>query len=105
MPTYLYCEINDDGSDGERFEIVQSISEPHLLVNPKNGRKVRRVYCAPNLAMHYTAQAQKSSLSNERIEKLGFTKYQKDKLTGTYHKVAGKDPRAPGKFNPHGLPQ
>ena len=103
MPTYLYCELNDDGSDGKTFEIYQSLGEPHLLVNPQNGRKVRRVYCAPNLPLRYSAPAQKDSLSNERVEKLGFTKYQKDKLTGTYHKVAGKDPRAPDKFNPHGL--
>ncbi len=105
MPTYLYCEINDDGSDGETFEIYQSLDEPHLLVNPRNGRKVRKVFCAPNVALRYTGPAQKTNLSNERVEKLGFTKYQKDKLTGTYHKVAGKDPRAPAKFNPRGLPK
>jgi predicted nucleic acid-binding Zn ribbon protein len=103
MPTYLYCEVLDDGSDGETIEVVQSIHEPALTVHPETGRKLRRIYCAPNLATRYTTQAQKSNLSNERLEKLGFTKYEKDKLTGTYNKVAGKDPRAPGSFNPRGL--
>ena len=103
MPTYLYCEVLEDGSDGETIEVIQSMNEPPLAVHPKSGRPLRKVFCAPNLATRYTAQAQKSSLSNERLEKLGFTKYQKDKLTGTYHKTVGKDPRAPASFNPKGF--
>lgn len=103
MPTYLYCEVFPDGSDGETIEIERAINDPEPNRHPESGLPLRRVYCAPNLAMRYTAQAQKDSLSNERLEKLGFTKYQKDKLTGTYHKVAGKDARAPQKFNPRGL--
>jgi hypothetical protein len=95
MPVYLYCEILDDGSDGEPFEIVQSMSDPPLATHPETGRKVRQIFCPPNIPLRYTAQAQKTSLSNERLEKLGFTKYQKDKLTGGYNKVAGSDPRAP----------
>ena len=101
MPTYLYCEVLDDGSDGETIEIVRGLNEPEPSVHPETGRKLRRVYSAPNLAMRYTTQAQKGNLSNERIEKLGFTKYEKDKITGTYNKVAGKDARAPQSFNPH----
>ncbi len=99
MPVYLYCEILDDGSDGETFEVVQSMSDAALLNHPQSGRRVRRVYSAPNLATRYTAQAQKSSLSNERLASLGFTKYEKDKLSGKYNKVAGKDPRAPESFH------
>ena len=101
MPTYQYCEILDDGSDGEMIEIVKRVNDPAPSIHPETGRKLRRVYSVPNLAMHYTAQAQKTNLSNERIEKLGFTKYERDKLTGTYNRVAGKDPRAPSSFNPH----
>jgi predicted nucleic acid-binding Zn ribbon protein len=101
MPTYLYCEVLDNGADGETIEIVRNVNDPEPTVHPETGRKLRRIYCAPNLTMRYSAQAQKSNLSNERLEKLGFTKYEKDKLTGTYNKVAGKDARAPQSFNPH----
>ena len=102
MPTYLYCEILRDGSDGETIEVTHGVNDPAPVVHPVSGLPLRRVYCAPNLAVRYTTQAQKDSLSNERVERLGFTKYERDKLTGTYHKVAGKDPRAPKKFNPKG---
>lgn len=100
MPTYLYCEVLEDGSDGETIEIVRDMNDPVPTAHPETGRPLRRVYVAPNLAMRYTTQAQKDSLAPERLAKLGFTKYEKDKLTGTYHKTAGKDPRAPASFNP-----
>jgi len=100
MPVYVYCEVMEDGSDGEAFEVVQSMKDAALETHPESGRKVRRVYFPPNIPTRYTAQAQKGSLSNERLSNLGFTKYEKDKLTGSYNKVAGKDPRAPAQFTP-----
>ena len=33
--------------------------------------------------------------TDENVEKHGFTRYEKDKLTGRYNKTAGKDKRAP----------
>ncbi|MFW6218431.1 MAG: FmdB family zinc ribbon protein, partial [Verrucomicrobiota bacterium] len=95
MPTYLYQEILPDGSEGETFEAVQSMSEPSLKTHPKTGNPVRKVYSAPNLPTRYTEAATKSKLSNENVEKHGFTRYEKDKVTGRYHKTAGKDRRAP----------
>jgi hypothetical protein len=50
------------------------------------------------VATRYTDQALSNRLDNRRVEAAGFTKYEKDKLTGTYHKVAGKDARAPDTF-------
>jgi hypothetical protein len=38
-------------------------------------------------------------LTNENVEKHGFTRYERDKLTGNYHKTAGKDRRAPDVVN------
>jgi len=102
MPTYLYCEVLEDGSDGEMIEVTRHADDPDPDAHPETGRRLRRVYVAPNLALRYSGPAQKTSLANERLEKLGFTKYEKDKLTGTYHKVAGKDARAPQSFNPRG---
>jgi len=95
MPTYLYQEILPDGREGETFEVVQPMSEASLKTHPKTGNPVRKIYVAPNLASKYTAGATKSKLSNENVEKHGFTKYERDKVTGSYHKTAGKDRRAP----------
>ncbi len=98
MPTYVYREILEDGSDGETFEIQQSINEPTLTEHPVTGRPVRRVLQAPNISTRYSEGATKARLDNKRIEAAGFTKYERDKATGTYHKVAGKDKNAPDSF-------
>lgn len=95
MPTYVYREILSDGSEGETFEIVQRMSEPALTTHPKTGRRVRKIFLSPNVASKYTERSGKEKLSDENVEKHGFTRYEKDKVTGRYHKTAGKDQRAP----------
>jgi predicted nucleic acid-binding Zn ribbon protein len=90
MPIYVYETMRADGSAGERFELQQSMSDPALTVHPQTGEPVRRVLLAPNLASKYTPGQTKDRLDNKRVEKAGFTKYERDKLTGTYHRVAGK---------------
>ena len=47
MPTYVYEVVNNDGSAGERFEVVQTMSEPELTKHPESGRPVRRVFLPP----------------------------------------------------------
>lgn len=98
MPIYQYQVINDDGSDGLVFEIEQRMSDPTLTEHPITGKTVKRVYSAPNLATRYTPGGTESKLADKNIEKHGFTKYERDKLTGTYHKVAGADKNAPETF-------
>ena len=71
------------------------MSEPPLKEHPISGKPVRKVYAAPNLPTKYTDSATKSKLTNENVEKHGFTRYEKDKVSGKYNKTAGKDPRAP----------
>ena len=95
MPVYVYQEILPDGSDGETFECFQSMSEETLKTHPKTGNPIRKVFHAPNVVSKYTEGATKSRLSDQNIEKHGFTRYEKDKVTGRYHKTAGKDKRAP----------
>jgi Uncharacterized protein conserved in bacteria len=95
MPTYLYQEILPDGSDGPAFEVVQRMSDPVLTKHPQTGGPVRKIFATPNLPTKYTEAATKSKLSNENVEKHGFTRYEKDKVSGLYHKTAGKDRRAP----------
>lgn len=105
MPTYVYQEILPDGSEGSTFEIIQPMSEPSLKTHPVTGNPVRKVFHAPNLGSKYSPGATKSKLSNENVEKNGFTRYEKDKVTGRYHKTAGKDKRAPDVVDANKLKQ
>ncbi|MGB0370146.1 MAG: FmdB family zinc ribbon protein [Opitutales bacterium] len=98
MPIYQYQVINDDGSGGLIFEIEQRMTDPALTEHPITQKPVKRVYSAPNLATRYTPGSTKNKLENSNVEKHGFTKYERDKLTGTYHKVAGSDRNAPETF-------
>lgn len=100
MPIYVYQVLREDGSDGEVFEVEQSMSDAPLERHPLSGQRVRRVYQPPNLTTRYAPGATTSKLENKNVEKAGFTKYEKDKLTGKYHRVAGKDQRAPSVINP-----
>ena len=95
MPTYVYQEILPDGSDGEAFEYIQRMADEALKTHPKTGNPVHKVFNAPNVSSKYTEGSTQSKLSNESVEKHGFTRYEKDKVTGRYHKTAGKDKRAP----------
>jgi len=71
-----------------------------LKYHPVTGERVRRVYQSPNLAYKHTPGKIKNLTSNERVEKAGFTKYVKDRVTGRYHKEVGKDRRAPEVLDP-----
>ena len=99
MPTYLYREVFDDGSEGEPFEVEHPMTTS-LDVHPLTGNKVKRVYSPPNLATRYTPGQTKTRLEDKNVEKAGFTKYVRDKVTGTYHKTAGKNKDAPDTLRP-----
>lgn len=63
-----------------------------LATHPITGDRVRRVYAAPNLGVRYTAGRARNLLSNENLSAKGFTKYERDKVSGKYHKTAGDGP-------------
>lgn len=90
MPIYVYEVIAGDGAAGERFEVSQSMAEAALTRHPETGAPVRRVILAPHLATKHTPGQTAARLDNRNVEKAGFTKYERDKATGTYHRVAGK---------------
>lgn len=91
MPTYVYTVINKDGSDGERFEVVQKMTDPPLTRHPETGRPVRRVILAPYVAGKYTERATARTLGNDNLARHGFTKYEKTGH-GTYAKAFGSGP-------------
>jgi len=87
MPLYVYQVIEPDGSDGEVFEVMQRMSDSPLTAHPENGKPVRRLLAAPNTVTRYGS----ANLSNERLGRLGFTKYEKSG-SGRYEKTAGSGP-------------
>ncbi len=100
MPIYTYQVIEDDGSEGEIFEVEQSMKEPTLTVHPVTGKRVKRVYHPPNLAYKHTPGRIRNLTADENVEKAGFTKYVRDKVTGQYHRTAGKNKAAPDVLDP-----
>ena len=97
MPIYIYQVLTDDGSEGEIFEIEQSMTTESLTKHPVTGQSIKRIYLPPNISKKHTPGQTQKKLDNRNIEKAGFSKYERDKLTGTYHKIAGKE--GPSKFN------
>ncbi|MGC9451463.1 MAG: FmdB family zinc ribbon protein [Oceanipulchritudo sp.] len=91
MPIYVYETIQPDGTGGDRFEVRQSMKDPAMERHPETGEPVRRVFQPPHLSTRHTPGQTKSKLDNKRLEKAGFTKYERDKLTGKYNRVAGKN--------------
>lgn len=90
MPTYVYEVLDDKGEGtGEFFEVVQSIKDDALTRHPESGRPVRRVPQAFNIAGKWSDLKSKGMLSNQNLERLGFTKYEK-RGDGYMERVAGK---------------
>jgi predicted nucleic acid-binding Zn ribbon protein len=85
MPLYVYAILNDDGSEGETFEILQGMSEPTLTHHPETGQPVRRLLSAPNAPRHG------GTLSSGNLARHGFTQYKKAG-GGKYEKTAGSGP-------------
>jgi predicted nucleic acid-binding Zn ribbon protein len=91
MPTYVYQIINEDGSEGETFELVQRMADAPLEKHPQTGQTVRRVIQPPRIAGRWTESGTKKALSDSNLERLGFTKYEKSGK-GVYEKRAGSGP-------------
>ena len=92
MPTYVYQYVTDDGSEGERFELLQGIREEPLTHHPEDGRPVRRVITACNInsSVGFKGKIERD-LSDKNLDRLGFTKYVKSR-DGQYKKSVGSGP-------------
>src|SRR5437764_339553 len=91
MPTYVYQTTNEDGSDGEVFELFQKMAEPALTAHPQNGKPVRRLIQPPIIPGNWSDHASKQKLSDKNLDRMGFTKYQRAG-DGKFEKKAGKGP-------------
>lgn len=84
MPIYRYITVEPDGSEGEEFEVEQSINADPLARHPENGKPVKRVYDKLNINVEYTAGREKSLSDISRIKRAGFTVLERDKVSGKY---------------------
>ncbi len=100
MPTYVYEQILPNGEGGETFECIQRMSDAPLSHHPKTGVPIRRIFAAPNLPTRYTERVTQTRLSKDNISAHGFTRYEKDHLTGAYHKTVGRDKNLPDSIRP-----
>ncbi len=100
MPTYVYETIAADGTPGERFEVVQTMSEPELTKHPESGLPVRRVFLPPMVGGRWGDEAMARGVNDDKkLERLGFTKYVKSG-DGTYEKTVGSGPKTISRDTP-----
>jgi predicted nucleic acid-binding Zn ribbon protein len=100
MPIYVYEVVQPDGVGGERFEVEQGMNDAPLSRHPHTGEPLRKVLTAPHLATRYTPGRERQLLDTRQVEKAGFTKYERDRLTGRYHRTAQAHPEAPATIDP-----
>lgn len=86
MPIYRYITLEADGSEGEIFEVEQSATSPALKTHPESGKRVRRIYDAPNIQTQYTKGREQKLSDIKYIKSKGFEVLEKDKISGKYFK-------------------
>ena len=91
MPIYVYEIVLEDGSAGERVEILQRMSDPPLTHHPETGQPLRKVLTSAAIAGKWSNLKSSNSLSDDNLGKKGFTKYVKAG-DGKYEKSAGEGP-------------
>ncbi len=90
MPVYVYEVVLENGDGGERFEVVQPMSEAPLTRHPESGQPVRRVIQPPMIGGRHSTTSEKARLSDSNLERMGFTKYVKGDRG--YERTAGTGP-------------
>jgi hypothetical protein len=90
MPMYVYVTVNADGSEGERFDLLQGINDEPLTKHPESGLPVRRVLTAGFASKPWGKQDKKTQLADRNLEKMGFTKYVRG--SKGYEKIMGDGP-------------
>jgi len=90
MPTYVYEVVKKDGSGGERFELVQPMSDDPIQTHPETKQPVRRVIQPFQITGAASLmKADRALADDNKLERLGFTKYVKTD-DGKYDRVVGK---------------
>ncbi len=96
MPTYVYEVIHPSGEAGERFELVQKMTDPPLTAHPETGEPVRRVFMPTWIAGRLAPMRTDRNLQDDqKLARMGFTKYVKSS-EGRYEKTTGEGPNLLG---------
>jgi hypothetical protein len=94
MPTYVYEVIDESGEPGEKFEVVQAMTDDPLTEHPETGQPVRRMFVPFHVAgKHAPMKTDRNLADDKKLERLGFTKYVKSG-DGSYDKVIGDGPKS-----------
>lgn len=88
MPVYTYQLINEDGSDGETFDVVRGMKEEPLTHHPDTGQPCKRIFQPIHIAGMTSELHKKTLLSDSNLSKNGFTKYVKNGK-GHYERQVG----------------
>ncbi len=88
MPMYTYQIINEDGSDGDTFDVLRGMNDAPLTHHPETGEPVKRIYQPIHIAGLTNSMHSKSRLSDKNLAQQGFTKYQKNGK-GHYERTVG----------------
>lgn len=95
MPTYVYEVLDEAGEPtGDRFELVEAMSDDPITEHPETGQPVRRMFVPFHVAGKHAPMKTDAALADDKkLERLGFTKYVKSG-DGSYDKVVGEGPKA-----------
>jgi len=98
MPIYTYEVLDDSGKVVEVYEAEQSLHDKPLQAHPVTGEKMRKIVTAASVSTKYSHW--KNKMDNKKLQQKGFTRYERDRLTGKYYKTnqgAGPKLLDPGK--------
>jgi len=88
MPLYTYQIVTPDGSLGETFDVMRSMSDPPLTHHPETGQAVKRVYTPVHIAGMTNELHKRTLMKDSNLEKNGFTAYRRNGK-GHYERTAG----------------
>lgn len=85
MPIYRYEVLDEDDQTVDVYEAEQGFADAPLKHHPITGERLRKVVNAPNLNLRYADW--RGKIDPENLARHGFTRYEKDRVTGRYHKT------------------
>ena len=91
MPVYQYVVLNGKQPE-EIIEVEQKAYDAPLYEHPVTKEPIKRVPASPSLSLNHSTTSEKNSLSEENLDKHGFSLYHKDNSDGSYRKQGGAGP-------------
>jgi hypothetical protein len=99
MPVYQYKVVDAKRGD-EIIEIDQEVGAKELRVHPITGETIKKIITPTSLILNHSSTSEKATLEKGKLEKNGFTVFQKDTLNPLkYNRTAGN--QGPEEINLH----